>query len=224
MEQEILHSWEQNAEAWVGAVRAGAISSRQLVTDSAVLQAIVDCAPASVLDIGCGEGWLMRALQRHNIAASGIDGQPSLVRAAQLDGLQASLLSYQELLEQGPPQSAAMMVANFSLLGCESSGQVVAAAQRWLPAGGWLLIQTLHPLQVCGDLPYEDGWREGSWEGCGEGFVSPAPWYFRTLESWLALLQRHGLSLQKLMEPLHPQTRRPASLLLLARQQGRVQA
>ncbi len=220
LEQEILQSWQQNAGAWVSAVQAGSIASRKLVTDNAVLEAIAGCRPASVLDVGCGEGWLMQALHQRHIVACGIDAQASLVLAAQQRGLQAAVLSYQELLEQGPPQVAEMMVANFSLLGLDSTAQVVAAAQRWLPEEGWLLIQTLHPLQVCGDLPYVDGWREGSWDGCGEGFVSPAPWYFRTLESWLALLRRHGLQLQRLIEPLYPQTQRPASLLLLAQKGG----
>ena len=40
------------------------------------------------------------------------------------------------------------------------------------------------------------------------------PWYFRTLESWLELLADAGWTLEKQVEPPHPQTGKPASLLL----------
>ncbi|BCD84075.1 hypothetical protein PSm6_04820 [Pseudomonas solani] len=46
------------------------------------------------------------------------------------------------------------------------------------------------------------------------------PWYFRTLESWLALLGRSGLVLEALHEPRHPDSGVPLSLLLITRPQG----
>lgn len=76
--------------------------------------------------------------------------------------------------------------------------------------------QTLHPLVACGELPYCDGWREGSWVGFDKAFSDPAPWYFRTLESWVRLLREHRLQLRELREPIHPVSRRPASLMLIA--------
>ncbi|HEY8683307.1 MAG TPA: class I SAM-dependent methyltransferase, partial [Rhodanobacter sp.] len=74
----------------------------------------------------------------------------------------------------------------------------------------------LHPLTACGGQPYRDGWREGSWAGFTADFSDPAPWYFRTLESWVRLFSEHGLRLLELREPLHPQTRQPISLILMA--------
>lgn len=41
------------------------------------------------------------------------------------------------------------------------------------------------------------------------------PWFFRTLESWLALLAETDWRLQWLQEPLHPESEQPVSLLLL---------
>lgn len=42
------------------------------------------------------------------------------------------------------------------------------------------------------------------------------PWYFRTLESWLALLDGSGWRLRGLSETAHPRLGRPLSLLLRA--------
>ena len=63
--------------------------------------------------------------------------------------------------------------------------------------GGALIIQTLHPVVAVGDLPYVDGWRQGSWAGFSEDFSDPAPWYFRTTESWVRLLRKSGLRLDR---------------------------
>jgi hypothetical protein len=67
-----------------------------------------------------------------------------------------------------------------------------------------------------GDFPYEDGWREGSWAGCGDNFKAAAPWYFRTVGSWVTLITESGMRLAELREPLHPATGKPSSLMLIA--------
>ncbi|MPW04285.1 hypothetical protein GCT19_01245 [Paraburkholderia sp. CNPSo 3155] len=54
---KIIDSWQRDASPWTNAVRAGEIDSRRLVTDQAVLDAVLACDPATVLDLGCGEGW-----------------------------------------------------------------------------------------------------------------------------------------------------------------------
>ena len=69
-EDALLDSWHQNAQAWIDAVRHGAIESRRQVTDQAILLAILGRQPERVLDLGCGEGWLLRALAGRGIELS----------------------------------------------------------------------------------------------------------------------------------------------------------
>jgi hypothetical protein len=83
-----------------------------------------------------------------------------------------------------------------------------------------LVVQTLHPVVATGDAPYVDGWRAGSWAGFGAAFSDPAPWYFRTLASWVRLLDASGLRLRELREPVHPATGRPASAIFVAEMPG----
>ncbi|WP_259724454.1 hypothetical protein [Synechococcus sp. CS-1332] len=69
---------------------------------------------------------------------------------------------------------------------------------------------------ICTDHPYEDGWREGSWSGFSPSFRTPAPWYFRTLESWSRLFRHHDLELKEMREPLDPLSGQPASVIFRA--------
>ena len=104
----------------------------------------------------------------------------------------------------------------FSLLGDESVKTLLGNIGLFLSERGALVVQTLHPVAACGDLPYRDGWREGSWAGFGEDFSDPAPWYFRTIQSWVQLIHESGLRLIQVLEPVDPSTSKPASLILIA--------
>jgi 2-polyprenyl-3-methyl-5-hydroxy-6-metoxy-1,4-benzoquinol methylase len=212
----LLDSWHDNAAAWTAAVRSGAIESRRLATDAAILAAVVEHRPQKVLDLGCGEGWLVRALAERGVAAVGVDGAAPLVEAAERAGGTFVRLSYAELIAE-PKRCGGefdLVVANFALLEREIS-PLLAALRCIITPNAWLLVQTLHPLAV--GPPYEDGWRTEDFCGFGDGAWTPMPWYFRTLGSWVGVLQEGGFALEALREPAHPQERRPLSLLLEAR-------
>jgi len=214
MDTHIIDSWGKNAAPWVTAVREGEIESRLLVTNRAIVEAVRSRAPASGIDIGCGEGWLVRALD--GIAMTGVDVVPGLVDAARAAGGGEFLaMSYEEIAQGRLQLAADVAVCNFSLLGDESVTGLFRAAPTFLRPGGALIVQTMHPVVACGDAPYRDGWREGSWAGFNAGFTDPPPWYFRTLGSWVRLYADHGLQLQELREPVHPKTGKPASLILI---------
>jgi hypothetical protein len=108
------------------------------------------------------------------------------------------------------------VVCNFSLLGKESVDGTLRAMHSLLTPGGTLIIQTLHPVAACGEAPYRDGWREGSWLGFNSQFHNPAPWYFRTFSGWIQLFRDSALTLEAIREPLHPVTGRPASVIFVA--------
>jgi 2-polyprenyl-3-methyl-5-hydroxy-6-metoxy-1,4-benzoquinol methylase len=221
-EERIIRSWHVNAEPWADAVRSRRIASRKLVTDQAVIDAVNSVAPRRVLDVGCGEGWLARALSRSGIQVVGIDVVPALVaEATRSGGGDFRVHAYEDLaarrLDAGLFDA---VVCNFSLLGQESVETLVAATNHYLRPAGSVIIQTLHPVAACGSLPYEDGWRDGSWNGFGAEFRDPPPWYFRTLESWHALLRRCRLEVVELREPTGPQASAPASVIFLCTQRN----
>ncbi|WAC00403.1 class I SAM-dependent methyltransferase [Pseudomonas putida] len=213
-------SWQQNAQRWIEAVRSGAIESRRQVTDQAMLFAILGRQPERVLDLGCGEGWLLRALADRGIDATGVDGDAALVEAARKAGSpKVHLASYQQLCD-GAVQIGRgydLICSNFALLH-QDIIPLLVAINALLAPGGALVIQTLHPWsQAHGD--YQDGWREESFAGVA-GKWQPMPWYFRTLASWLNALDMAGFRVVSLQEPQHPQSTAPQSLLLVADRAG----
>ncbi|KIF58052.1 class I SAM-dependent methyltransferase [Pseudomonas fluorescens] len=219
-ESTLLQSWHHNARAWTEAVRSGAIESRRQVTDQAILLAVMGRQPERVLDLGCGEGWLLRALAERGLEAVGVDGDPTLIDAAREAGSSpVQVASYEDLVEAKVDigRDYDLICANFSLLH-QDIIPLLAAMNALLVPGGALVIQTLHPWSAAaGD--YQDGWREETFDGL-QGDWQPMPWYFRTLSSWLNALDMAGLQLTGLREPQHPQSPVPQSLLMIAERRG----
>lgn len=228
-EQEIVSSWHSNAAPWTRAIRSASIASRKLATDQAIIDAVCSVACRRILDIGCGEGWLARALSKLGMSVSGVDVVPELIaQAAAAHSGNASgdasgstafhLQDYAALANRhwrcGPFDAA---VCNFSLLGRESVDALLAALPWYLDDPGYLIIQTLHPVAACGERPYQDGWREGSWLGFSSDFNDPPPWYFRTLETWAALLQRCGFDILERREPKAAGAVTPASVIWIGK-------
>jgi len=216
---DIVEAWRANASSWTDAVRAGRIESRRRVTDAAVVDAVLEGAPATVLDIGCGEGWLSRRLAREEIRVCGIDAVPALIEAAiAADGNgDYRVMAHESVAAERFDTAFDVIVFNFSLLGESSVEHVLAAGPSLLSARGRVLIQTLHPAFAAPDADYRDGWRPESDSDCNGICPAPAPWYFRTLAGWTRLLADSGLALSGIREPLHPDTRRPASILFEVR-------
>ncbi|MFA0813187.1 class I SAM-dependent methyltransferase [Microbulbifer epialgicus] len=219
-DNKILQSWNNNASEWIKVIDKAAIPSRELITNNAIIEAVLAHNPTNVLDVGCGEGWLARTLAAKGIEVYGIDGVTELIAEAQRragNHQQFQTLCYEDLCAETFSQRFDLVVCNFSLIGEAATEKLFREVSAILNPGGCLLIQTLHPLISCGDQDYEDGWRPGSWKGIDGDFQEAAPWYFRTLASWIKLFTQNELILDSLKEPLNPTTGKPASLLLSGR-------
>jgi 2-polyprenyl-3-methyl-5-hydroxy-6-metoxy-1,4-benzoquinol methylase len=217
-DESVIHSWNKNAQAWIAAIQNEEIESRKLVTNQAIIDAIVSYSPSSILDIGCGEGWLTRELNLWGVEATGIDGVPLLIESAKAKGGGNFLvLSYTDISITSLANSRFdAVVCNFSLLGKESVDNLVSFIPSFLKNKCLLFIQTLHPVTACDEQFYTDGWRQEFWNGFNSQFLEVAPWYFRKLETWVDLLNSAGFSILECREPIHPQQQKPASIIFVA--------
>lgn len=217
-DQKIIDSWQKNAAPWTTAVRENHIESRRLITNQAIVDTVLAVAPKTVLDIGCGEGWLVRELVKHAIHVLGVDVVAELVeQAQQTGGGRFEVISYEELAAGKLTERFDAAVCNFSLLGKESVDKLFIIMPALLHTNGYFVIQTMHPVMSCGDHAYQDGWREGSWQGFSNDFTDPAPWYFRTIETWVTMFRVNHFQLTEIREPVNPYTSKPASIVLVGR-------
>jgi 2-polyprenyl-3-methyl-5-hydroxy-6-metoxy-1,4-benzoquinol methylase len=216
-DKKILDSWNKNVTAWVKAIQTKQIESRELVTDQAIIDAVLSLGTSKILDIGCGEGWLVRELAAQGLQVTGIDAVQGLVdKARQLGDGTFTVLEYENISASSIDQQYDLAICNFSLLGKESVEHLFKTLPSILNKSGYFIIQTLHPNISCGELGYVDGWREGSWAGFSDEFSDPAPWYFRTIGSWLSLFINNGFRVEVVKEPLNPKTGQASSLLIVA--------
>ena len=215
-EQRIIESWTANAGSWISLIEENGIESRKLATNKAIVDAVVNLNPTTVLDIGCGEGWLAKELAGRGMELTGIDVIPELVEKARQQSKGTFLVaSYEDIFFRMVPLTSLfdVIVINFALIGKESTEKLLGALPFYLVPGGKLLIQTLHPHQRKTMDDYVTGWKEGSWTGLGDGFSMPYEWYFRTMEDWLELLRSAGFSNIKTTDVLHPDTQQSLSVI-----------
>ncbi len=211
-------SWDANAALWVDAVRERRIQSRNTGTDEAIVDTVRRLDAKRVLDVGCGEGWLVRRLARDvGCEAAGVDGSAELIAAARGEDDAGTYhhLTYDEIVAEparlGGPFDA--VICNFALLG-KDIGPLLKVLAGLLASDGTLVIQTLHPCFVHGDYAYADGWRSETFASLATGNWQPMPWYFRRLETWTTELNAAGLLIRRCREPADPETGEPLSLLL----------
>ena len=215
-EQKIINSWQVNAGNWIDIIDNNSIESRKLATNKAIVNAVCKSKPASAFDVGCGEGWLAKALQDKGIEIYGVDVIPELIdKAKQKVKGDFWVASYEDITAGKIifPKLFNAIVINFALIAKESTENLLAALPRYLAPGGKLFIQTLHPHNRKAVDDYTTGWKEGSWDGLGEQFTMPYQWYFRTLEDWLILLGESGFSKVKIGEVLHPVSAKQLSVI-----------
>jgi len=215
---KIIESWNVNAEKWITTINNEEIESRKLVTNKAIIDAVMEYHPESIIDIGCGEGWLARELQKKGLSVFGIDGVKSLIKnATDKGGEHYAVCGYKDLVAGMLPgkNSYSAAVINFALIDKEETEELINYLPSLLQQNGLLFIQTLHPLSISDE--YKTGWKEGSWNGMKQNFTLPYKWYFRTIGDWVRLFSSAGFLVEGLKEPLHPVTLKPASLILILR-------
>lgn len=214
-ERRVVDCWHDSASHWQQLLSHHRLASRA-ITNPAIEQAILSYQPGTLLDVGCGEGWLARQMAAQGIRVTATDAVATLVENARSQDPKSRYHCLEYAALPGPlnGQQYDLAVCNFSLFGDESVRQLLSTLPSMLSPGGKVLIQTLHPLSACqGD--YREGWRNSQWQGLDSASHPPGeapPWYFRPMASWLALLQQTG-KVVEMEEPLDPDSRLPLSVI-----------
>ncbi|GJL80565.1 MAG: hypothetical protein DHS20C01_01990 [marine bacterium B5-7] len=209
--------WNTNAGHWVKAVRSGQIQSRKDTTNRAILDAVLSLEPVHILDMGCGEGWLVRKLvEISKCTAVGVDISSELIEAARLSDRSSTylVLDY-ETITNNPASVEGqfdLIIFNYSLFD-EDIIPILTACKRLLTVDGNLLIQTVHPLSMDGNNECENGWREENFNSFPSQGWQPMPWYYRTFDSWTDTIEQTGYGIVEYRESVNALSGKPVSLI-----------
>jgi ubiquinone/menaquinone biosynthesis C-methylase UbiE len=212
-------TYAQNSEFWIRIIRQGLDRYRTELTDAAVLGAIGSCDGLTVLDGGCGEGYLSRDLAKRGATACGIDTSGALVAAAEQECERLGLrIKYQVASLEAIPYNEKqfdLVVCNHVISDVANPEAALKEIGRVTKPGGKLVLLMLHPCFYTahaergdhGDLPVEVYFsaRQIDQRFNVAGIESPGEVHmnFRPLEYYMSLLTDNGYVVTYLSEP-HP--------------------
>lgn len=212
-------AYADNAEFWATIIRKRLDRYRIELTDDAVLDAIGPCSGHTILDGGCGEGYLSRYLTGHGASTYGIDTSPALIAAAkeERDRLGLSIEYRVASLEAipYPDRTFDAVVCNHVINDISDPRPAFKEISRVTRTGGRLVLLMLHPCfytahaerEATGSLAVDAYFntRTINQRFNVAGFESPSEvrMTFRSLESYASLLISSGYVITHLSEP-HP--------------------
>lgn len=204
-------SWDDHADWWVSGFGAG----RDPVWAEQILPLAADllAGRGRVVDLGCGEGQLLRRLAP---ASVGLDASPLLLRAAAAAGPGSLLVTGDVTALPFADASFGGAAIVLVLEHVEDVGATIGEVSRVLVPGGRLVVFLNHPLfQAPGAGWVEDHvlgeayWRVGGYlvESVSEEEVEAGvrlPFHHRPLSTYLNCLADAGFVLERMLEPAPP--------------------
>lgn len=213
-------SYAENANFWVKIIRERLDRYRSELTDTAVLNAIGASHGLTILDAGCGEGYLSRVLAQQGAQTIGIDACADLVQSAQELAAESGLsVDYHIGSVDDIPIADGrcdVVVCNHLVNDLENIAVPFREFARVTREGGHLVILMLHP---CFYGAHTERSTSRSYPAPSEyfrartveqefkvaGITSPAKvkMWFRPLEGYMSELRQSGFYITSLSEP-HP--------------------
>jgi ubiquinone/menaquinone biosynthesis C-methylase UbiE len=174
----------------------------------AVREAIGDVTGLRVVDLGCGDGsFASELLAAGCLDYVGVDGSALMIDIASQRPVEGARFAVADIEDCELPDGVDLVTARMVLHYVADLDRVLARVARALNEGGRLVFSVVHPVitshNAGTDSPrttwtvdhyFEPGPRRRSW------FGSTVTWHHRTIEQYVASVQRAGLSLERLSE------------------------
>ncbi len=216
-EDQIMDSWRVNSQHWVEVIDNEEIASRKLITNQAIIDAVLAHQPKRALDVGCGEGWLTRTLVKTGVEVLGVDGAEGLIASAKSKGIgEFKVLEYKQFTQENLESFGQFdtIIFNYALFGNEIVEKVLQSLQPNLTPDGRIIIQTIHPQHpLVADLD-EPTWLQENWAGLKRDFKNGYEWYFRPLDHWKNLFVKLNYQWKDKKDVLHPDQEEFISIIM----------
>jgi SAM-dependent methyltransferase len=209
-------TWESIADWYAAKLAAGSPIHRWTVTT--LLRELPDLHGQPVLDLGCGEGLVARALAERGAQVIGVDlSERLLAHALRQEAARPLGIDYRlgdaHTLDRLADGCVTGVVANLSINDMPDLDLVIGAVRRVLRPGGWLVFTVPHP---CFQTPHADwiiasGGRparlvnayfdETFWRSANpEGVRRVGQWH-RTVATYFNTLIEHRFTVTRMAEP-----------------------
>ena len=206
--------WNKNANFWIKIIREKLDPFRLIVTNKAILEPFLKEKGWKVLDAGCGEGYLCRALAKLKHKPYGIDLSSKLIEAAKrLEekeklGIKYFLGDFRKT--PFPKNFFNAILSHHTINEIPNPEQAFKEFNRILKKKGKLVLLFLHP---CFEIEPKNYFRKVKIKKSYylvSGIKSPAPYFYLhlPLSQWITTLRKNGFSIIEIREP-HP----PLSLI-----------
>ena len=147
--------WEEQAPNWVRWSRQPGHDAYWRFHRDAFLR-LVPPPGLLTLDVGCGEGRLLRDLARRGHRVVGLDAAPTMARSAHEASPDLSVVQGDAAALPFADGAADLVVAFMSLQDVDDMNRAVREIGRVLAPGGPLCLATVHPLNSAGAFRGDD--------------------------------------------------------------------
>jgi SAM-dependent methyltransferase len=222
--EEVRAAWNRNAERWDAGYDHDGDETRRYLSDESLLRMLGEVTDRTVLDLGCGNGYLCRKLAHAGGRVTGVDLSDEMLANAEgyerakphgIRYLRSSITDLSAL----PDESFDAVVSNYVLQDLLEYDKAVHEAYRVLRPGGHVVLVITHPCFSCGprewhvrapDSPRPEEsiffavdhyFREGAylldaWDG-----FTPVPYFHRPLRAYWRTFRATGFEVDNFDEP-----------------------
>lgn len=172
-----------------------------------LLEMAGDVSGKRVLDAGCGEGHVARLFARHEAKVVAVDISPRLLEhAREIESKDPHGIEFVERdLARGLPSHKGafeLATANMMLDDCEDLAGVLTGIADTLKPNGRLLLSLNNPYAIVTRGKVDDYFASGTLsQTFGTDHAEfEVPFYYRTLEEWVAAFRQAGFLLRSLVD------------------------
>lgn len=216
---EAIQRWDQHAEVFTMNYDEHGDVHREVLLNPTIFSLIEQTSGVSILDAGCGEGYLSRILAKQGANITAIDYSKKMLEIANRKTPTELGIQFRhgncEKLDDLTSSTFDMIVSNMVIQDLANYEAAFNEMYRLLKEGGYYIFSILHPCFVTpesGWVRNEEGektyWQVDNYffEGVYEQQI-PADseekivFYHRTLTSYFKAIQKAGFKIEALVEP-----------------------
>jgi 2-polyprenyl-3-methyl-5-hydroxy-6-metoxy-1,4-benzoquinol methylase len=226
-ENQISAAWDTFAHEWAGGYTEHGDLNRQYVVDPVVLQLMGSVEGLSILDAGCGNGYLCRLLAKRGARIVGVDVSKEFIQMARQQEKKLPLgIEYHVgtlcNLNLFQDEGFDVVVSNLVLMDLPDLDKAISELHRVLKRGGRLVFSIMHP---CFASPPVHGWVRAPFDTdrkedriywkvdryfdrameiwrLSEANQPPLYSFHRPLSDYIKTLFKHGFTITDFEEPV----------------------